>query len=103
VGIDVFKNELVAAIDKSAQEVGMSVFKSLTDDFCCKLLAWLYVFGGGQEAPVFNGRMNVDIAIAQSRMNAYGGEVPNVRLLPTLRRYVRDLEWFLDSRVGKPE
>ena len=66
--------------------------KMISDDHCCRLLAWLYVYGGGNEAVTINMKLNKNIMIAQKRLNLLGGEVPNVELLPTLQSYIREIE-----------
>ena len=64
--------------------------KILSDDFCCKLLAWLYVFGGSYEAALKNKKMNTDIQHAQKRLNIYGGEISNQKLVPLLKRRIKE-------------
>jgi hypothetical protein len=62
----------------------------LSDDFCCKLLAWLLVCGGGEEAVVLNKIMTADILEARDRLNLKSGEVPNARLLPALQGCIEE-------------
>jgi len=76
-------------LEEAFNKVGHSMY---SDDFCCKLLAWLYVFGGGYEAVVINNGMYQAIQTAQRRLNLYGGEVPNGSLLPLFRRYSKEAE-----------
>jgi hypothetical protein len=51
--------------------------KVLSDEYCCELLAWLFVYGGGNEMVVYNEKLNTDILIAQKRLNVFGGEIVN--------------------------
>lgn len=62
--------------------------KIISDDFCCKLLAWLYVYGGGREETTQDGKMRDEIIYAQSRLNLYGGEAPDKELSGRLRQYI---------------
>lgn len=64
--------------------------KILSDDFCCKLLAWLCMFGGEKEATTQNNKMRTEILYAQKRLNIYGGEVVNKDLLPLLKQRMKE-------------
>lgn len=66
--------------------------KIVSDDKCCRILAWLYVHGGGNEATTVNLKLNADILEAQKRLNLFGGEQPNSELLPLLQAYIKDAE-----------
>ena len=72
----------------TALNVGLPVISS---DKCCRLLAYVYVYGGGNEAVVFNEKMNADIVYAQKRLNIVGGEIVNRELLPALQKYIKSL------------
>lgn len=65
--------------------------KPISDDTCCKLLAITYIYGGGNEAFVLNYKLQTDIRYAQKRLNILGGEIPDLKLTPILRRYIREL------------
>ena len=73
----------------TAESAGIKI---VSDDKCCRLLAWLYVHGGGNESTTINLKLNADIHEAQKRLNLYGGERVNVELLPTLQEYIRQAE-----------
>jgi hypothetical protein len=49
----------------AAESAGLKI---LSDDKCCRLLAWLYVRGGGREEAVFDGRLNGAFLYAQKRL-----------------------------------
>jgi hypothetical protein len=66
--------------------------KIVSDDKCCRLLAWLYVHGGGNEAATVNLKLNADILEAQKRLNLYGGERANIELLPKLQEYIKEAQ-----------
>jgi hypothetical protein len=68
--------------------------KMVSDDKCCQVLAWLYVFGGGNEAVVLNKASNGLIRIAQDRLNLKGGCIPNIVLLPLLQQYTKEAEAY---------
>lgn len=61
----------------------------ISSDKCCRLLAWLSVYGGENEQVVLDGRLNNAILYAQKRLNIIGGEAPDLELLPVLQNYIR--------------
>jgi hypothetical protein len=64
----------------------------IPDDKCCRLLAWLYVYGGNNEQVVFDGRLNNAIFYAQHRLNLFGGELPDAELVSVLQEYIKSVE-----------
>lgn len=81
-------------VHATAENVGMH---AITDDHCCKLLAWLYAFGGGDEKVTLDYKINTDIRAAQRRLCLIGGETPNAELLPMLRFYIKQVEPYLTA------
>ncbi len=77
------------AMLETAAQCGMKI---VSDDKCCRILAWLYVHGGGNESTTVNLKLNADIHEAQKRLNLYGGEKVNTELLPTLQEYIKEAE-----------
>ena len=82
----------------TARQCGLKI---VSDDKCCRLLAWLYVHGGGNEAATMNFKLNTDVHEAQNRLNLYGGEKVNADLLPTLQSYIKEAQtsnpdWIAD-------
>jgi hypothetical protein len=73
--------------------------KLLSDTYCCQLLAWLLVYGGGEEKTVLDEHLNTDIREAQQRLNIYGGKRPNVKLVAELQQYIQECE---QGRVYPP-
>jgi hypothetical protein len=69
---------------------GLAGLKIIPDDKCCRLLAWLYAYGGENEQ-VLDSRVSDAIFYAQGRLNLLGGETPNVDLLPVLQGYIKDI------------
>jgi hypothetical protein len=77
--------EFFLALDK----IGVS---SLSDEDCCRLLAWLSFERGASEEPIFNLALNRDLQVAQQRVNLYGGKVPNVELIGRINDFRTELE-----------
>lgn len=80
-------NDLYRRFMLTAEEADLP---TLTDDFCCRLLAALYVYGS--EVMVFDPRISADILVAQKRLNLYGAELPTAELVPLVRKYIQELE-----------
>ena len=66
-----------------------------SDEHCAKLLAWLYAYGGGVEAVVYNKKLNADIFIAQKRANLNGGEMPNLQFFRIMQKYLLEAEQIM--------
>jgi len=66
----------------------------ISDEQCCKILAWLYRYGGANEAVVYNKRLNAAILYAQKRLNIIGGEIPNPELFSLLQNYLLEVKDF---------
>lgn len=76
----------------TAENAGIKI---ISDEHCCKLLAWLYAFGGENEAVIANVKLRENILISQKRLCINGGEIPNQKLFPLLRKYILELEPFV--------
>jgi hypothetical protein len=86
------------------QEAFMSIGTSMIKpDFACKLLAYVLVMGGGNEAAVMNPLMNAGIGMAAQLLNIKGGCVPNAELLPELQKRIRELEDNMENTEWLPE
>jgi hypothetical protein len=70
---------------------GLAGLKIYPDDKCCRLLAWLLVYGGENEQ-VLDGRFSSAVFYAQGRLNLRGGEAPNTELVPVLQSYIKSVE-----------
>jgi hypothetical protein len=85
---------------------GLAGLKIIPDDKCCRLLAWLYAYGGGNEQ-VLDSRVSDAVFYAQGRLNLLGGEKPNADLLPVLQGYIKEitgdspLDFFCNPKNGK--
>jgi hypothetical protein len=93
-------NDFMAQLYATAESAGLKI---ISDDKCCRLLAWLHVCGGTNEQTVFDGRLNNALLYAQKRLNLLGGEIPDVELLPVLHEYIKSItdhknppEWVLE-------
>jgi hypothetical protein len=81
--------ELANQLEQAFNQIGTSM---MSDDFCSKLLAYVYVMGGGNEAVVMHSGLNAGIRIAQEKANIKGGEIPNAKLLPLIQERIKELE-----------
>jgi len=59
----------------------------ISDDECCQLLAYLHLEGGCNEEITLRESIRSALFYAQKRLNIYGGERPNVELLPVFQKY----------------
>lgn len=84
---------------KTAEQAGMKIY---SDDTCAKILAYLYICGGGNEAVVLNQGLNLAIKHAQKRANLFGGEKPDSNMVSKINHYSDDLEGYLLFKNPKP-
>jgi hypothetical protein len=107
ISIDFYKQlfETAASFDELLQNTTGEHFHILSDDHCSRLLAYVYVLGGGNEAVVINGKLNAHIKEAQRRANLFGGKFPNTAFLPSIQKYVKELEEWINSKgeIKKPK
>lgn len=80
-------NDLYKRMVLTAEEIGLA---PIQDEFCCQLLATLYVHGS--EVMVLDHQISADLLVAQKRLNLYGAELPNADLVPVVRKYIHELE-----------
>lgn len=73
----------------TAEQCGIKI---VSDDMCCKLLAWVYVKGAYTELTIYNIKLRTDILTAQKRLNVFGGEIPDSDLCQKFRKYTKELE-----------
>lgn len=84
-----FSGDLAAQLEASFNQFGASMMQ---DDFSAKLLAYVYVMGGGNEAVTLHQGLHAGIRIAQQKFNLYGGEVPSAVGVRLLQKYIPELE-----------
>jgi hypothetical protein len=80
--------QLAQSLEAAFNQVGHSM---LNADYAAQLLAYLYIYGGGNEAVVYNTRLNSDIAIAQEKFKIKGGETPDINGVKLIKKYVKEL------------
>jgi hypothetical protein len=91
---DKLKNEMQGLRRELYQEAGhfgLPIIPGLNDDKCCRLLAWLNVYGGEHEQVVLDERIWSMIFYAQARLNIFGSEVPDKTLVPVLLNYIKSI------------
>jgi hypothetical protein len=76
-------------LEAAFNHVGSSMMSA---DFAAKLLAYVYVMGGGNEAVTMHEGLNAGIAIAQQKFNLNGGEIPNRMGIELIKKYIAELE-----------
>jgi hypothetical protein len=87
--------DFYTALLNTGHNIGIDV---LSDDACCKLMAWVYAYGGGLEAVTQNERLNADITHAQDRLNIKGGEIVTPHLFAQLKVYLKEVEPYLNKK-----
>jgi hypothetical protein len=97
------KEEVIAIREQLYATAEYAGLKIISNDNCCRLLAWLYLYGGENEAVVVNDRQRNLFTQAQRRLNLFGGEIPNMELVPVLQGYIKSVEdysnlpeWVID-------
>lgn len=79
--------QLAQQLEEAFNQIG-----TLSMNFAAKLLAYVYVMGGGNEAVVYNEGLNAGIAIAAQKFNIKGGCVPMMKSIPVIRAFIHELE-----------
>ena len=87
---------LAGQLEEAFNKLGGSM---MSNDFAAKLLAWLYMFGGGNEAVTLHQGLNSGIAIAQEKFKIKGGCVPDTEGVILINKYIKELEVSLDDTV----
>lgn len=95
-----FHCEMWANLLETAQITGIKV---ISDDTCCKLLAWVFVLGGGTEESTHNIKLNTALMHAQKRANLLGGERVNFEFIEPIKNYSQDLNNFIEKKSPRPE
>ena len=77
--------------------------KPISDDKACKILAWVYYFGGQYEVN-YNVKLKTDIEYAQRRLNIFGSETLNAELCQELKQRIKEIEnksadWLEDIKI----
>lgn len=74
--------KLAQQLEEAFNSVGSSM---MSMNFAAKLLAYVYVMGGGNEAVVYNEALNAGIAIAAQKFHIKGGSVPKAKSIPVIK------------------
>ena len=78
--------ELKEQLYDTALSAGIPIISS---DKCCRLLAYLYVYGGENEQMTTDSRISSAMFYAQKRLNIFSGEVMDLELMPVLQDYIK--------------
>lgn len=68
---------------------------AITTDTSARLMAIVYVHGGGEEEMVLNRKFTNDVQYIQRRFHIQGGERPDAGFARLLQEYVRSLEHYM--------
>lgn len=71
---------------------------AITLDTSARLMAIVYVHGGGEEEMVLNRKFTNDVQYIQRRFHLQGGERPDETFVVTMKHYVRELERYMKER-----
>jgi hypothetical protein len=80
---------MASDLEQAFNQIGASM---MTDDFAAKLLAYVFVMGGGNEAVVCHEGLSAGIFMAQRKFNVFGGEVPRAEGVALMNKYIKELE-----------
>jgi hypothetical protein len=80
-------NDFRKSFYKTALESGLPV---ISKDNCCRLLAWLYIYGGGNER-VIDEPLSAKFFYAQNRLNLKGGEIPDGEAVASIQEYIKSV------------
>ena len=74
---------------------------AITTDTSAKIMAIVYVHGGGEEEMVLNRKFTNDVQYIQRRFHIQGGEAPDAEFVEILQGYVGELEAYASESKGK--
>lgn len=92
--------QLARDLEQAFKSIGSSM---MSDDFAAKLLAYVYVMGGGNEAVTLHEGLNAGINIAQEKANIKGGEIPDRNMMLLIQQRIRELEKDMNDTEWLPE
>ena len=79
---------------EACEQVGIP---AITTDTSARIMAVMYVHGGGEEEMVLNQKFVNDVKYIQRRFRIQGGEAPDETFVLTMQHYVRQLEQHLEE------
>ena len=81
--------QMAQQMEEAFNLIGESMMKT---EFAAKMLAYLYVCGGGNEAVVLHEGLNAGMGIASQKFHIKGGEVPDTEGVVLIQQYIKELE-----------
>jgi len=81
--------QMAQQMEEAFNLIGESMMKT---EFAAKMLAYLYVCGGGNEAVVLHEGLNAGMGIASQKFHIKGGEVPDMEGVVLIQQYIKELE-----------
>ncbi|MCL1826824.1 MAG: hypothetical protein FWG20_02175 [Candidatus Cloacimonetes bacterium] len=100
--LELFKDTDIGRLYASALDCDLPI---ISKEKCCQILAWVYIFGGGNEDVCMNKNFGSAIRYSQYRLNILGGEMIDIDYIETLQEYIREAEQY-SKKLGndnKPE
>lgn len=82
-------NQLAPQLEEAFNQIGSSMMEK---HFAAKLLAFTYVFGGGNEAVTMHSGLNAGILIAQEKFKIKGGCIPDAEGVKLIQQYIKEAE-----------
>lgn len=79
---------------EACEQVGIP---AITTDTSARIMAVMYVHGGGEEEMVLNQKFVNDVKYIQRRFHIQDGEVPDETFTLTMQHYVRKLEQYIEE------
>ena len=74
---------------------------AITTDTSARILAIVYVHGGGEEEMVLNRKFTNDVQYIQERFGIKGGETPDIGFAQLLQHYIRQLEDYQHEHTNE--
>ena len=81
---------------EACEQIGIP---AITTDTSARLMAIMYVHGGGEEEMVLNQKFVNDVKYIQRRFHINGGEVPDAEFVSLLQHYVKQLEQYIQECI----
>ena len=81
--------QMAQQMEEAFNLIGESMMKT---EFAAKMLAYLYVCGGGNEAVVLHEGLNAGMGIASQKFHIKGGEVPDMEGVQLIQKFIKELE-----------
>ena len=81
---------------EACEQIGIP---AITTDTSARLMAIVYVHGGGEEEMVLNQKFTNDVQYIQRRFHIEGGEQPDADFVALTKEYVRSLEDYMHEHL----